>query len=164
MLHLLFVTIFRICIVFLAFGFIGYALPFILCTMICCCLPCIISVLGVHEDLDLNRGATTDTINALVAYKFKSKRVHDGDVGEGCGGVLAAGTDKERTISAEDAVSSLMFLFTSVCLCCTLHIWFVVDTFALSGLCRSAASACQSSRTTKIYGNFPAHMSSTWSA
>nr|CAB3476028.1 unnamed protein product [Digitaria exilis] len=93
-----------ICIVFLAFGFIGYTLPFILCTMICCCLPCIISVLGVHEDLDLNRGATTDTINALVAYKFKSRRIHDGDVEGNGGGVLAAGTDKERTILAEDAI------------------------------------------------------------
>jgi hypothetical protein len=80
--------------------------------MICCCLPCIISILGVHEDLDLNRGATTEAINTLVAYKFQSKRVHDGDVGEDGGGVLAAGTDKERIISAEDAVSSLpMFLF-----------------------------------------------------
>ncbi|CAO2199257.1 unnamed protein product [Urochloa humidicola] len=97
-------NLYRICIVFLAFGFIGYALPFILCTMICCCLPCIISILGVHEDLDLNRGATTDTINALVAYKYKSKRIHDGDVGEDGGGVLAVGTDKERIISAEDAI------------------------------------------------------------
>ncbi|KAG0536243.1 hypothetical protein BDA96_03G047800 [Sorghum bicolor] len=97
-------NLYRICIVFLAFGFIVYALPFILCTMICCCLPCIISILGVHEDLDLNRGATTEAINTLVAYKFQSKRVHDGDVGEDGGGVLAAGTDKERIISAEDAI------------------------------------------------------------
>lgn len=104
---------------FLAFGFIGYALPFILCTMICCCLPCIISVLGVHEDLDMNRGATTEAINTLVAYKFQSKRVHDGDVGGDGGGVLAAGTDKERTISAEDAVSSLSPSHIS---CCLLHI------------------------------------------
>lgn len=97
-------NLYRICVVFLAFGFIGYALPFILCTMICCCLPCIISFLGVNGDLDLNRGATTEAINTLVAYKFKSKRVHDEDVGEGAGGVLAAGTDKERIISAEDAI------------------------------------------------------------
>lgn len=97
-------NLYRLCIVFLAFGFIGYALPFILCTMICCCLPCIISMMGFHEDLDLNRGATTEAINALVAYKFKSKRIHDGNVGEDSGGVLAAGTDKERAISAEDAV------------------------------------------------------------
>nr|GEU86372.1 E3 ubiquitin-protein ligase At1g63170-like [Tanacetum cinerariifolium] len=26
-------------------------MPFILCGMICCCLPCIISILGVHEDM-----------------------------------------------------------------------------------------------------------------
>ncbi|KAJ1282310.1 hypothetical protein BS78_03G041800 [Paspalum vaginatum] len=97
-------NLYRICVVFLAFGFIGYALPFILCTMICCCLPCIISILGINEDLDLNRGATTESINALVAYKFKSKRVHDGDVGEDGGGVLAAGTEKERIVSAEDAI------------------------------------------------------------
>ena len=90
---------------FLAFGFIGYALPFILCTMICCCLPCIISMVGFHEDLDLNKGATTEVINALVAYKYQSMRVRDGDVGEDNGGILAAGTEKERTVSAEDAVS-----------------------------------------------------------
>ncbi|XP_062188075.1 E3 ubiquitin-protein ligase At1g12760-like [Phragmites australis] len=97
-------NLYRLCIVFLAFGFISYALPFILCTMICCCLPCIISMMGFHEDLDLNRGAATEAINALVAYKFKSKKIHGDDVGEDGGGVLAAGTDKERTISAEDAV------------------------------------------------------------
>lgn len=161
MVYLLFVTIFRICIVFLAFGFIGYALPFILCTMICCCLPCIISILGAHEDLDLNRGATTEAINTLVAYKFKSKRVHDGDVGEDGGGVLAAGTDKERIISAEDAVSSLlMFLFHISC--CILHL--CSSQIWLLGFCRFAAFACQSSQTMKICANFPVHMSSTWNA
>ncbi|KAL6626864.1 hypothetical protein ACP70R_030590 [Stipagrostis hirtigluma subsp. patula] len=97
-------NLYRLCIVFLAFGFIGYALPFILCTMICCCLPCIISMMGFHEDLDTNRGATSDAINTLAAYKYKSRKIRDGDVGEDGGGVLAAGTDKERTISAEDAV------------------------------------------------------------
>lgn len=97
-------NLYRLCIVFLAFGFIGYALPFILCTMICCCLPCIISMVGFHEDLDLNKGATTEVINALVAYKYKSMRIRDSDVGEDNGGVLAAGTEKERTVSAEDAV------------------------------------------------------------
>uniref|UniRef100_A0A0E0FH40 RING-type domain-containing protein n=1 Tax=Oryza nivara TaxID=4536 RepID=A0A0E0FH40_ORYNI len=97
-------NLYRLCIVFLAFGFIGYALPFILCTMICCCLPCIISMMGIHEDLDFNRGATAEAIDALVAYKFQSKKFQDGEAGEDNGGVLAAGTDKERTISAEDAV------------------------------------------------------------
>ncbi|KAM3347645.1 hypothetical protein ACQJBY_021528 [Aegilops geniculata] len=98
-------NLYRLCIVFLAFGFIGYALPFILCTMICCCLPCIISMVGFHEDLDMNKGATAEVINMLVAYKYKSMRIRDGgEVGEDNGGVLASGTDKERTISAEDAV------------------------------------------------------------
>jgi hypothetical protein len=101
-------NLYRLCIVFLAFGFIGYALPFILCTMICCCLPCIISMMGIHEDLDFNRGATAEAIDALVAYKFQSKKFQDGEAGEDNGGVLAAGTDKERTISAEDAVSVLL--------------------------------------------------------
>ncbi|TVU21532.1 hypothetical protein EJB05_31173 [Eragrostis curvula] len=97
-------NLYRICIVFLAFGFIGYLMPFVLCTMICCCLPCIISVLGFHEDMDMNRGAATEAINALVAYKYKSRKIRDGDVVQDGGGVLAAGTDKERTISAEDAL------------------------------------------------------------
>jgi hypothetical protein len=103
--NILFLIIFRICVVLLAFGFIGYLMPFVLCTMICCCLPCIISILGFHEDMDMNRGAATEAINALVAYKYRSRKIHDGDVVQDGGGVLAAGTDKERTIAAEDAVS-----------------------------------------------------------
>jgi hypothetical protein len=115
-------SFFRLCIVFLAFGFIGYALPFILCTMICCCLPCIISMVGFHEDLDLNKGATTEVINALVAYKYKSMRIRDGDVGEDNGGVLAAGTEKERTVSAEDAVSFDPFVILQPSRYCAQHI------------------------------------------
>jgi hypothetical protein len=103
--NILFLIIFRICVVLLAFGFVGYLMPFVLCTMICCCLPCIISILGFHEDMDMNRGAATEAINALVAYKYRSRKIHDGDVVQDGGGVLAAGTDKERTIAAEDAVS-----------------------------------------------------------
>jgi hypothetical protein len=68
-------------------------------------------MVGFHEDLDLNKGATAEVINALVAYKYKSMRIRDGDVGEDNGGVLAAGTEKERTVSAEDAVSSQTFSF-----------------------------------------------------
>jgi hypothetical protein len=65
-------------------------------------------MMGIHEDLDFNRGATAEAIDALVAYKFQSKKFQDGEAGEDNGGVLAAGTDKERTISAEDAVSVLL--------------------------------------------------------
>lgn len=63
------------------------------------------------------RGATSESIDALPTYKFKTKRRKNrGDreinLESQCdGGILAAGTDKERMISGEDAVS---ILFTCV--------------------------------------------------
>jgi hypothetical protein len=101
----------RLCIAFLTFSCIGYAMPFILCALICCCLPCIISILGFREDLNQNRGASAETINALGTCKFKSKKTRDGDGNEVGVGVVAAGTNKERVISAEDAVSFSPRLF-----------------------------------------------------
>ncbi|EYU29255.1 hypothetical protein ABFS82_05G129400 [Erythranthe guttata] len=95
-------NLYRLCIVFLAFSCIGYAMPFILCTTICCCLPCIISVLGFREDFSQNRGATPESINSLPTYKFKAKKNKSGNDKEG--GIVAAGTEKERVISEEDAV------------------------------------------------------------
>ena len=85
-------------------------MPFILCATICCCLPCIISVLGIREDLSQTRGATVESINSLPTYKFKLKKnsnvnSQELDSGVSEGGILAAGTEKEREISAEDAVS-----------------------------------------------------------
>ncbi|KAJ0786472.1 putative transcription factor C2H2 family [Helianthus annuus] len=100
-------NLYRLCIVFLTFSCIGYAMPLILCTTICCCLPCIISVLGFREDLAQNRGATTESINSLPTYKFKkNKNKNDKETNsDACdGGVVAAGTEKERVISGEDAV------------------------------------------------------------
>ncbi|PSS01165.1 E3 ubiquitin-protein like [Actinidia chinensis var. chinensis] len=102
-------NLYRLCIVFLIFSCIGYAMPFILCATICCCLPCIISVLGIREDLTQNRGATPESINSLPTYKFKIKKtrnVHGREINSGAceGGVVAAGTEKERVISGEDAV------------------------------------------------------------
>ncbi|CAN6340811.1 unnamed protein product [Urochloa humidicola] len=97
-------NLYRLCIAFLTFSCIGYAMPFILCALICCCLPCIISVMGFREDLNQNKGASSDAINALGTYKFKLKKPRNGEGNEGGGGVLAAGTDKERVVSAEDAV------------------------------------------------------------
>lgn len=83
-------------------------MPFILCATICCCLPCIISILGFREDLT-TRGATSESINALPTYKFKLKKNRNSDdregTGAGEGGVVAAGTERERVISGEDAVS-----------------------------------------------------------
>ncbi|KAK0595179.1 hypothetical protein LWI29_004299 [Acer saccharum] len=100
--------LYRLCLVFLTFSCIGYAMPFILCATICCCLPCIISVLGIREDFSQTRGATVETINALPTYKFNSKKNGNADnqdnAGVGEGGVLALGTDEERVISGEDAV------------------------------------------------------------
>ncbi|KAL5559233.1 hypothetical protein UlMin_035444 [Ulmus minor] len=102
-------NLYRLCIVFLTFSCIGYAMPFILCATICCCLPCIISALGFREDLTQNRGATPESIDALPTYKFKMKKHkngndRDGHSGVTDGGIIAAGTEKERTISGEDAV------------------------------------------------------------
>ncbi|KAK8481963.1 hypothetical protein V6N13_144670 [Hibiscus sabdariffa] len=102
-------NMYRLCIVFLTFSCIGYAMPFIICATICCCLPCIISVLGFREDLSQTRGATSESINALPTYKFKVKKCRNGDgkeinSGAGEGGVVAAGTEKERIISGEDAI------------------------------------------------------------
>lgn len=96
-------NLYRLCIAFLTFSCIGYAMPFILCALICCCLPCIISLMSFREDLNQNKGATAEAINALRTYKFKLKKARNGEGSEG-GGILAAGTDKERIVSAEDAV------------------------------------------------------------
>ncbi|OIW14518.1 hypothetical protein TanjilG_04951 [Lupinus angustifolius] len=98
--------LYRLCIVFLTFSCIGYALPFILCATICCCLPCIISILGIQEDFSQNRGASAVCINALPIYKFKMKENENSGVQDVNteGGLLASGTEKERLISREDAV------------------------------------------------------------
>ncbi|KAJ0247372.1 hypothetical protein HA466_0167940 [Hirschfeldia incana] len=98
-------NLYRLCLVFLTFSCIGYAMPFILCTTICCCLPCIISILGYREDLTQPRGATSESINALPTHKFKLKKSRSSSGSSSSeGGVVAAGTDKERAISGEDAV------------------------------------------------------------
>lgn len=89
---------------FLTISCIGYAMPFILCATICCCLPCIISALGFREDLSHTRGATSESIDALPTYKFKLNKNRNSDDSEG--GIVAAGTEKERVISGEDAVST----------------------------------------------------------
>ncbi|KAJ9549652.1 hypothetical protein OSB04_022195 [Centaurea solstitialis] len=102
-------NLYRLCLVFLTFSCIGYAMPFILCATICCCLPCIISVLGFREDSAQNRGATTESINSLPTYKFTIKKHKHGknketQSGASEGGVVAAGTEHERVLSGEDAV------------------------------------------------------------
>ncbi|KAI3811120.1 hypothetical protein L1987_20837 [Smallanthus sonchifolius] len=97
-------NLYRLCIVFLAFSCMGYAMPFILCGMICCCLPCIVSILGIREDMNQIRGATEDSINALPTHKFKLNPTTDNNEYDNSGGLLAAGTKNERAVSGEDAV------------------------------------------------------------
>lgn len=92
-------------------------MPFILSTTTCCCLPCIISVLGFREDLPQNRGATIESSNCLPTYKFKeNKHTKDKETNSSAceGGVVAAGTEKERVISGEDAVSLYIHSLFSV--------------------------------------------------
>ncbi|KAK9698084.1 hypothetical protein RND81_08G081200 [Saponaria officinalis] len=96
-------NLYRLCVAFLIISCAGYAMPFILCLTICCCLPCIISVLGIREDFNQTRGATTESINSLPTYKFTLKKIRNNDSANEVG-VVAAGTAKERQISGEDAV------------------------------------------------------------
>ena len=85
--------------------------------------------MGFREDLNQNRGASSDAINALGTYKFKLKKPRNGDGNgngngnEGGSGVLAAGTDKERVVSAEDAVrfSSALMLTSQLFLSCIMQ-------------------------------------------
>ncbi|GMG99646.1 hypothetical protein Nepgr_001486 [Nepenthes gracilis] len=110
----------RLCIVFLIFCCIGYAIPFILCAKICCCLPCTVSVPGFGEDLNPAKGAAVELINALPTYKFKFKKNRNGDnMGASEFGVMAVGTEKERVISGEDAVrfQGISSSFNDVCFC-----------------------------------------------
>lgn len=107
-------NLYRLCIVLLTFSCIGYAMPFILCATICCCLPCIIALLGFREDQNQPRGASQEAIAALPTYKFKAKASNESKLnkdgndsdseGAGEGGWVAAGTEKERWVSADDAV------------------------------------------------------------
>lgn len=61
--------------------------------------------MGFREDTNNTRGATSESINALPTYKFKTKkRRHSSGSEDQEGGIVAAGTEKERALSAEDAV------------------------------------------------------------
>ncbi|WOL20428.1 hypothetical protein Cni_G29233 [Canna indica] len=99
-------NLYRLCIVFLAFSCIGYTIPFILFATVCCCYPCIISILGFRGDFHPSRGASSVVINSLPTYKFKSKRRVDSGSNSKflCEtGILTYGIEKEQMTSAEDA-------------------------------------------------------------
>ncbi|GAB4832934.1 hypothetical protein Ancab_006954 [Ancistrocladus abbreviatus] len=104
-------NLYRLCIVYLTISYIGYAMCFILCSVICCCLPCIIAFIGIPEDQNKIQGASDESINALPTYKFKSKKNESGgaletdaEAGNKECGVVGAGTEKERVVSGEEAV------------------------------------------------------------
>lgn len=92
----------RLCLVLFLSGCFVYAIPGMSFASLCLFLPCLIcaTLVTPHEK---PRGATPESINELPTYKFKSK-----ENGRGEGGVWAAGTIKERTLSEEDAVSSMI--------------------------------------------------------
>lgn len=75
--------------------------------------------MGFREDTTQSRGATSESINSLPTYKFKAKKNKNSNGKENNsggveGGVVAAGTEKERVISGEDAVRLFTILITSL--------------------------------------------------
>jgi hypothetical protein len=73
--------------------------------------------LRLQEDLGQSRGATQELIDALPTYKFKPKRNKNWGIDNASssenldeGGILGPGTNKERIVSAEDAVSIVHIL------------------------------------------------------
>ncbi|XP_076914712.1 E3 ubiquitin-protein ligase At4g11680-like [Bidens hawaiensis] len=95
-------NLYRLCIIFLAISCMVYATPFILCGLIFCCLPCIVSVLGIREGNQI-RGATEASINALLTHKFKLNITTDKEY-DNSGGLIEAGTQNEHAVAGEDAV------------------------------------------------------------
>lgn len=105
-------NLYRLCIVFLTFSCISYAMPLVICATVCCCLPCIVTLLSYREDHGQAKGALPDVIAALPIYKFRKKTStgkpckdeNDSDSeSPGEGGIFAPGTEKERVVSGEDA-------------------------------------------------------------
>ncbi|KAH7332200.1 hypothetical protein KP509_20G075100 [Ceratopteris richardii] len=104
-------NLYRLCIVFLTFSCISYAMPLVICATVCCCLPCIVTLLSYREETRHVKGALPDVIAALPVYKFHRKGSSEGckdetdSDSETCeGGIFAAGTERERIISGDDAV------------------------------------------------------------
>lgn len=86
-------------------------MPFILCASICCCLPYIIYIMGINEDINHKRGTSPEIISTLPTCKFKAKREQgsecpcenrSSDLGEY--GILAYSIEKEQKNSAEDSL------------------------------------------------------------
>ena len=102
----------RLLVVLLFVGCLLSALPAIaLIVAFCVCLPCLIWVI-LDSAKEKARGASTpDSLGALPTCKFKSKE-SGGRSGDEGGIVLAAGTEKERTLSGEEVVISIIISFS----------------------------------------------------
>lgn len=110
-------SLYNLSILFLAFSCVSYALPFLLCAMFCCCLPCIIAVMGSEEgELGPHgKGADAESIHALptVVYKVREvdepKKDHTGLAGESrivnIGDKAAGGEMADKGDVAEEEVS-----------------------------------------------------------
>eukprot|EP01018_Ginkgo_biloba_P010144 Gb_26029 [translate_table: standard] len=105
-------SLYRLCIALLALSCIGYALPFILFAVLCCCMPCISSIFGYSISSQLKeRGASTQTIAALPTYIFKSmfdvkdkiEKIDSDDDDANGGGYIIDTMGRKRYLLAEDA-------------------------------------------------------------
>lgn len=109
-------SLYRLCIALLALSCIGYALPFILFAVLCCCMPCISTLFGYDLSSQAKeRGASTYDIAALPTHRFKSmsdvKRKNErteteqeNDTNYGGGGYIILDTaGRKRSVSPEDA-------------------------------------------------------------
>lgn len=93
----------RLCLVFLASGCIIYAMPVMrYATLICLLLPCLIWPTLDPPEEEARGDNPGYSFTSLPTYQFKVKENGTGE----SNGVLAAGTEKERAISGEDAVGS----------------------------------------------------------
>ncbi|CAI6006711.1 unnamed protein product [Closterium sp. NIES-64] len=81
-------NLYNLSVLFITLSCVSYALPFLLCAAICCCLPCLLHLLGhPHHDDDhgafplarSRRGATATAITSLPSFKYR--RLRDGKGG-----------------------------------------------------------------------------------
>ncbi|CAI5471855.1 unnamed protein product [Closterium sp. Yama58-4] len=72
-------NLYNLSVLFITLSCVSYALPFLLCAAICCCLPCLLHLLGHPHQDDHNafplarssRGATTAAITTLPSFKYR---------------------------------------------------------------------------------------------
>ncbi|KAH9299180.1 hypothetical protein KI387_030862, partial [Taxus chinensis] len=112
-------NLYKLCIAFLALSCIGYALPFVLFAVLCCCMPCISTLLGYSiSSQGKERGASHQDIAALPIHKFKSiskvKGINNGRIveshednddtnGGGGGYIIDTAGIRKGSLSSEDA-------------------------------------------------------------